>query len=133
MAESCSCAQSVLSKAPVLSLTRKSLFRLKGCGAAESSCFFCRLQAQPVFLLNFASVELCLIASYRSKHLPPLQALGGTGTEWLLLAEASGALSRAACFYGLRFGDFMHPGKELFSDYSSAAFSLPFKGREEIS
>lgn len=125
--------ESVLCEASVLSLSRKSLFRLKGCGAAEPSCFFYRLPALSAFLLSVTSMELCLITSYRSKGLPPLQALGGTGTEWLLLAEASGAPSHAARFYGLRFGHFTHPGEEMFSDYSSAASSLPFKGKQMIS
>lgn len=55
------------------------MFRLKGCGAAEPSCFFYRLPALSAFLLSVTSMELCLIASYRSKGLPPTP---GTGRNW---------------------------------------------------
>lgn len=93
-----------------------------------------RLPALSAFLLSVTSMELCLIASYRSKGLPPTP---GTGRNWngVVAAgrEASAAPSHTARFYGLRFGHFTHPGEEMFSDYSSAASSLPFKGRQMIS
>lgn len=124
MIESCKCVGSVSKKAALLTLTGTDLFRPRGCGVTEA-----RLSPQTACLHLWS----CTPVTYRSKDLPQLQALGGNGMEWLMLARISGALTHTACFSGLVFGDPIHPGNSVLSDYSTAAFPLSFEGREVTS